>query len=186
MISAHDNEEWKPIPVIGFEEFYEVSSFGRIRRKVDGRQFKAGMILKPYDVAKLKYKMVEIHNRVSRKKVLVHRMVAIAFLGEAPPPLQVRHRDGISSHNKATNLMWGTAKENGEDKVLHGNSLKGIRNAAAKLSEDDVLLIRELYSKGDISQFKLAMQFNICQATIWKIVTYKNWNHLSAEQPSQS
>ncbi|AKL88362.1 HNH endonuclease [Gordonia phage GMA6] len=57
---------------------------------------------------------------IEGKSVLVHRLVAEAFLG-APPsdkPL-VLHRDGNPLNNKVTNLKYGTSSENRLDSVSH-------------------------------------------------------------------
>ena len=51
---------------------------------------------------------------INRKKHLVHRLVAQAFL--APPPsekhTEVMHIDGDPANSRADNLRWGTRAEN--------------------------------------------------------------------------
>jgi len=47
----------------------------------------------------------------------VHRLVLLAFIG--PSDLQVRHLDGNPTNNNLSNLLYGTAKENAEDREFH-------------------------------------------------------------------
>lgn len=52
---------------------------------------------------------------------LVHRMVALAWLGGPPTEKhEVSHINGDRSDNRVENLAWKTHKENEADKVLHG------------------------------------------------------------------
>ena len=55
---------------------------------------------------------------------------------------------------------------------------KGSNNPQAKFTEKDILEIREIYSKGGISQYKLAKQYNTDQANISCIVRRKTWAHI--------
>ena len=55
---------------------------------------------------------------------------------------------------------------------------KGENNSKAKLTEKDVLLIRELWFTTNISQIDIAMEFNVKRPCINKILNYKTWNHI--------
>jgi hypothetical protein len=58
-----------------------------------------------------------------RISAFVHKLVANAFLEPRPSPdHQIRHLDGNRTNNVVTNLAWGTAKENAQDRTLHGRS----------------------------------------------------------------
>lgn len=50
----------------------------------------------------------------------VHRLIAIAFLGQPEARQEVRHLDGDPSNNRVDNLKWGTRSENIRDSVRHG------------------------------------------------------------------
>lgn len=54
----------------------------------------------------------------------------------------------------------------------------GIAHGQAKLSEQDVREIRQLYAVGDVSQRELAKRYGVNQSTLWKILHRKNWTHI--------
>jgi hypothetical protein len=98
--------EWRDIP--GFEDYYQASSEGQIRRT------DTGLILIPIKHSRGYYHVsLSIGSRATAKKYLVHRLVAITFLG--PPPIDaavVNHIDSNKRHNAATNLEWVTQGAN--------------------------------------------------------------------------
>jgi DNA invertase Pin-like site-specific DNA recombinase len=47
-----------------------------------------------------------------------------------------------------------------------------------KLSDDDVRTIRSMAFSGAVSQRKIAKQFKVSQATVWKIVNYKSYKEI--------
>jgi len=100
--------EWRDIP--GYEGFYQASSEGQIRRT------DTGLILIPIKHTRGYYHVsLSTGSRATVKKCLVHRLVAITFLG--PPPIEsavVNHIDGNKRHNAAANLEWVTQGANVE------------------------------------------------------------------------
>jgi len=115
-------ERWLPVPVPGFERYYEVSDLGRIRsldRMVPTRG--AGMRLSPGRILKGgTYKDGHKHLVLSaegrRHASTVHRLVMLAFVGPRPEGMEIRHLNGIPDDNRVTNLAYGTALENAEDR----------------------------------------------------------------------
>jgi hypothetical protein len=108
------SEIWKP--VVGYEGIYEVSSHARVRRVRAGQGTRSGHILSPV-VGKKGYLQVKLLRKVTR----IHRIVAMAFLGESDLPL-VRHLDGNPANNIPSNLAWGTSQDNTDDRVRHGRT----------------------------------------------------------------
>lgn len=108
-------ERW--LPVVDYEGLYEVSDLGRVC------SLRRGIILKP-TLTKLGYLRVEPYANGKGRKVMVHCLVAVAFHGPCPPGLEVRHLDGDSQNNAASNLAYGTPSENCRDMVLHGTHHK--------------------------------------------------------------
>lgn len=53
----------------------------------------------------------------------VHQLVCRTFHGDKPfPEAVIRHLDGNSFNNRASNLRWGTPAENSRDLVRHGRN----------------------------------------------------------------
>jgi hypothetical protein len=104
-------ETWSPVITEGFENLYEVSSFGSVRKTTTQRilkqetsaGYKRVCMSRPTDV-----------NRVNAKKhELVHRLVALVFIPNTDSTKTiVNHKDGNKSNNKIDNLEWASYKEN--------------------------------------------------------------------------
>ena len=121
------------------------------------------------------------HKRVSLsvngdiKRMLVHRLVAEAFL--KPPEggrTIIRHLDGDPTNNNVDNLAWGTYVENEEDKKRHGRNLSGERNHRAKLCWNDVRDIRTRLRSGS-GVCALADEWGLDRNTISNIKANRSW-----------
>lgn len=67
-----------------------------------------------------------------RRSMAIHRLMAATFLPPRPSAAhEVRHLDGNKTNNAASNLKWGTRKENAEDRARHGRTSSGARHSAA-------------------------------------------------------
>jgi len=76
-------------------------------------------------------------------------------------------------------LFLGTHKENIEDATAKGRmkGLKGELNTNSKLTEENVLEIRAMNSKG-ASRTAIAKQFDVSVTLISGIVSGRSWKHL--------
>lgn len=67
-----------------------------------------------------------------RKTFMVHKLVAEKFLPQRPTDYhEIRHIDGDRRNNNASNLSWGTRKENAQDREKHGKTSRGDKHSAA-------------------------------------------------------
>lgn len=94
-------EIWKTIP--GYEDYYEVSNLGRVRR------IKTGYILKPSGKEYLEVCLSK-HNK--QRYFYIHRLVATAFLPNPENKPEVNHINGKKGDNRVENLEWFTRQEN--------------------------------------------------------------------------
>ena len=106
-------EVWKDIP--GFKGLYQVSNMGRIKsfRKSSKFGCPAEFILKN-TVANNGYAQVTLYSDKKRSKILVHRLVADAFIPNPNNYPQVNHIDENPLNNCVDNLEWCTAKYNND------------------------------------------------------------------------
>lgn len=171
-------EKWKPIS--HYDGLYEISSLGRVRsiaRKVrngDGkfRELEAQYI-KPYK-RPTGYMTVKLASHGKKKSWYVHRLVASEFIGEAPEGHEVCHSDGDKSNNCAENLYWGTRKQNIADSLRLGTHPIGEAHGMAKLTEDQVIAIRNDQRKNQ----EIAIDYNICRESVSMIKRRHTWKHI--------
>lgn len=131
------DEKW--LPVYGYETIYLVSDCGRVRNITTGRILKA-------TTTKTGYRRVTLYNGIERKSFLVHRLVAMAFIGVPnDPELQINHLDGDKSNNRIDNLEWCTQSEN----LAHSFKI-GLRNYnLQQLLNKNRKRVRQLDMKGE-------------------------------------
>lgn len=108
-------EDWRP--VVGWEDRYEVSSAGRVRSLLRP-QWTEGALRTQTN--RHGYLHVALFRDGKRTWGRVHRLVAEAFLRQAPGQDVVRHLDGDKLNNRVENLRFGTAAENAGDTLRHG------------------------------------------------------------------
>lgn len=168
----NEDEIWKP--VVGFEG-YEVSTLGRVRsfRNRHGRRAEP-RLLKPGAMSK-GYLLVVLRDGENSHSRCVHRLVLEAFIGPRPPGVEARHvNDRDPNNNCLSNLVWGTSKQNEDDKIRHGTSQHGERNHRAKLTNLQAQEIRVSQERGD----DLARQYNVAKSVISQIRTGKKYKEM--------
>ena len=113
--------------ILGYVGFYEVSSYGNVRsltRFVPYGRHK-GMTYTGRDLKLFvsgSYLSVKLARAGVTKTVYVHELVLLAFVGPRPiieDRSEIRHLDGDKFNNQASNLVYGTVKENAADRKLH-------------------------------------------------------------------
>jgi len=113
---------------------------------------------------------------VERSKY-VHKLIAHAYLPPKTDGVELRHLDGDKTNNKPLNLVWGTQKDNAEDRDRHGRTAWGERQGAAKLTAKDVRSIRKRLARGETHK-EIADRFSVCIATVGHIKSGRNWGRL--------
>lgn len=102
---------WKPI--IGYEDLYMINEFGDILN------LHTNCLMK-YFITNKGYKMVVLSKNNTRKKFLVHRLVAIHFVLNPNNYPIVLHTDNNKLNTHASNLKWGTYSENNAQAIRDG------------------------------------------------------------------
>jgi DNA-binding CsgD family transcriptional regulator len=167
-------EIWKVI-----ESFpnYEISTFGNIRRYTDFKTLKKGMLLSSHESKG--YRRIALTHNGKERKVNVHRLVALAFLGDPPETkLLVNHKNGDRSDNRVENLEWCDHYDNHMHSIEILGNQYGEAHGSTKLSTKDVLKIHELRMSGT-SPAKIARQFGVSRSQIKAILSRRlRWREL--------
>lgn len=94
-------EVWKDIP--GFEN-YQISNYGNVKSLNYGRTGKT-KLLKP-TISGKGYLQVRLSKSGKPNALLVHRLVAMAFIQNLNNRKQINHKDENKFNNNANNLEW--------------------------------------------------------------------------------
>ena len=165
---------WREVP--GWPE-YEISEYGDVRRRMAGGSpiAKPGKLLRPSGSG---YRHVNLHGGAGRQHISLHRLVALAFIGEPPSCRhQVAHNDGDRLNNHYTNLRYATPRENAADRVRHGTQSRGETAGPVRLTEVAVRQIRALADRG-VPQDLIAEIFETSQSHIGRVVRGEAWGHV--------
>ncbi len=182
-IETLSGEKWKDIK--GYEKQYQVSSFGRIkslsrivnletRQGIRERIRVLGTNPKGYSVISL------CSGHCESKTVTVHRVVANAFISNVNNLPEINHINLIKQDNQINNLEWVTSKQNTHHSWMVGkrNPASGEKHGMAKLTNNQVSNIREMYNTGKFTQWELAKTFGVYQGAIYSIINYITWKNI--------
>ena len=186
------SELWKDIK--GFEGSYQVSTKGNVRsldrwvtEKTGIKKFihgKMEVLHNQYKDGRGYYK-VSLHKDGKEKKLLVHRLVAIAFIPNPNNLPEVNHIDEDKHNNDVNNLEWCTRLEN----IHHGTGLERcIKSRCVPIVQLDMdgNFIREWQSFKEAEECGLfamnAFQFktNIYHGYFW--IKKNEYDNMNTEQ----
>jgi hypothetical protein len=177
-------ENWKNIDEEGL---YQVSNLGRVRstkrivlRKNGANHTVAGRILKPATDVRGYFRVAFKLNNGKLTTYKVHRLVAKAFILNLENKPEVNHINGIKDDNRVENLEWCTGSENSLHAYKNGliQPKRGEKNGNSKLTDKQVLEIREKYIPHIYPSRKLGIEYGVNKSIILDIVNRKIWTHI--------
>jgi hypothetical protein len=137
--------------------------------------FEDDCIAWPFGRDGYRYGTIHWHGRTARP----HRIVCERFNGKPPSPKHETAHTCGKGHLGCINgyhLRWATHAENQADTIIHGTSISGERNHMARLTTNDVLLIRSLACTK--THVAIARQFGVSSRSITDIVNRRSWRHV--------
>jgi hypothetical protein len=170
-------EVWKVI-----EDFpeYAVSTLGQVKRIQQSYNKPRGKLLRPA-LTKDGYLRVSLSKNKKHKSLLVHRLVALAYIPNPDTLPEVNHLNGIKTDNSVENLEWCTHKRNmrhAEDSGMMAHPI-GERHKLSKLTEDNIKLIRSMYSTGCYTKMDMGKLFGVTPENIACITKRQTWAHVA-------
>ena len=128
------------------------------------------------------YNVVDLYQNKKKKTLLVHRLVASAFMPNPKNLPTVNHINGNKLDNNIQNLEWASYSENNQhsyDMGLHKKQL-GEECAASKYTES---IVRSICSKleAGLSALEVSKIMNIPKASIESIKCGNSWSHVSCD-----
>lgn len=169
------NETWKDVNN-EFKNYYQVSNLGRVRNKNTKKLRK--ILLRGN--GNYKRPMIRLFgNGLKDKEFRVCTLVLEAFDKKRPINMVCRHLDGNATNNNIKNLVWGTIKENIEDKKIHK------RNDILKLTftEIDSIISQGIQETYDIEVVGPNYNFSANQIIVHNC-RHRTWNFISINEYS--
>lgn len=119
-----------------------------------------------------------LFDRVKSKTVYVHRFSWELHYGEIPKGLWVLHRCDNTICVRPSHLFLGTQTDNMQDMVAKNRHLKGEENLSSKLTDKDVILIRQLCESRTMTKSEIAREYGITGKHVDLLVRRKYWKHI--------
>jgi len=158
------------LPVYGFEGWFDISDDGLVRTVGENRRTRELMQWKTNSG----YWMVTLWVNGVRKHRSIHSLILDAFICPRPEGKVARHRDGDRNYNAASNLEWGTIRQNHYDKKRHGTFQNGESHGMAKLTD---IMVRRMREK-DANLSVLAKIAGVSYQSAWKVRRGLSWRHV--------
>lgn len=165
---------WKEVK--GYEDIYEVSDTGQIRRVGHrGHGIRLLRVLSQCVDKTTGYPCLGLSSGGKTRRFMVHILVANAFLGVRPPGCEINHKDGDKTNPRADNLEYLPLKQHRNIHPLRGGALlKGEEKIQHKLTEQAVRDIRTSRK----TNRELASIYGVHHKAIWSIKHGYTWRHV--------
>lgn len=168
---------WRCVAHIdGLEDFgaYDVDNFGNVWSRYTGKR----KLLKPR-TTKHGYKHIGLSRGKARKGMLVHRLVALAFIPNPENKPHVNHKDGNKTNNHFKNLEWCTAQENIDHAIstglaVAGGGYKASAKGKRKLSREQVLWLINEYKAG-YALASIADKLGVSDRLVYQVIYRKTY-----------
>ena len=144
-----------------------------VRHNYGGERLVSGKTIKQNKSAN-GYLCVPISINGTEKRMLVHRLVMLAFVGQSD--MQVNHKDGNKQNNHIDNLEYCTPSQNIKHSFSIGKSSnKGDKHPKSKLTNKQAAEIIRRSNSGEKTSI-LGAEYGVCQSAISNIKYGRAYN----------
>jgi hypothetical protein len=126
--------------------------------------------------------------KLKGKHIGAHQLAYELAVGPRPGGMWVLHRCDNPPCCNPEHLFLGTVQVNVDDMMAKGRHRtvvlpperrsRGVHRPGAKLNDDIVRRIRDIYASGGVSQRDLAVEFRVSCMLVSQIVNLKIWKHV--------
>ena len=174
------NEIYKP--VAGYPQ-YEISNLGNSRTKdryTGGKNnhFRKGQKMNPW-LNIHGYPILSLWHENKQKRMLLHRLVALHFIPNPDNKPMVNHKNGIKTDCRVDNIEWCTRRENEDHAMENGLKARGEQNGTSKLTEREVIAIRDRFDRGERQRDIVKDYPHVAQTQIYRVCRRKTWRHIA-------
>lgn len=102
-----------------------------------------------------------------KKYLVVHRVIAMTFIGPCPDGMVVNHKNGIRTDNNVSNLEYLTPADNERHaRSVLGKKLLGEKASRSKIKKETVLEIRNMRTTTGKTYLEISKYFKLSSAQI--------------------
>lgn len=149
---------------------YQINELGQVKKKSSNK------ILIPF-ITTNGYLRI----RFDGKAYQVHKLIALHFIPNTNDYQEINHIDNDKLNNNIDNLEWCTREHNMQHCVKSGRSnildicgIKGVKNPNSKLSNEQVLEIKNRLQQGE-STTSICKDYNVSSTVILNIRKGKSY-----------
>lgn len=124
------------------------------------------------------YPTVTLYCDGAKRRLGVHQLVMLAFVGPCPEGKEVAHENGIPADCRLGNLAYKTHSANALDRNRHESDPRGEKNPHAKLNDEQVRAIRAEYAAGGITYRRIGLRYGVSESAIHLVVKGTRWGHV--------
>lgn len=107
-----------------------------------------------------------------------HRIIWELVNGPIPEEMCVLHLCDNRCCVNPEHFFLGTTQENTQDRQQKNRQAKGVFQGSSKLTDIEVIEIRQKYANGGITQKELSMEYNVHISIISLIINRQLWTHI--------
>ena len=147
-----NKEVW--LPVVGWEDIFEVSNKGRVKRLQTTYKDMFGNTkivvenIRKNTPTTRGYLVITLTYKNRRKLCKIHRLVAEAFLPRTPGLDIINHKDGVKTNNNVENLEWCSQLHNNLHALRTGLRVnpRGEKSGVCKYTDELLLKAINMYN----------------------------------------
>lgn len=183
-VTPIDGEQWRPLH--GHEGLYEISNMGRVKALkrtivcADGevRTYREKLLCQKQHYGG-PYLFSTASKNGKRFSFSVAKEVVRAFSENPENRPWVNHKNGIKTDNRSDNLEWATPKENTAHAVFRLQRNVREKNYCHKLTDEKVMLAKQLYASGKENYVSLGRMFGTSHVAVRNAIVGKTWRTLN-------